>query len=390
MCNTIQYLPFNTLLKKVIDNRGKTCPTDSFGIPLIATNCITNTRLYPVFENIRFVSQNTYDTWFRGHPEPGDMLLVLKGTPGRINWVPDPVNFCIAQDMVAIRADEKKVYPKYLFAALRSHLIQQEIESLHVGTLIPHFKKSEFDKLLIPCPSYKMQKYIGDMYFCFSQKIDLLQRQNSTLENMAETQFRQWFIEDVRQQWKISSLSCIADFLNGLACQKYPPLNNIDKLPVLKIRELNNGISEDSDWATSSVKQEYIVHFGDVIFSWSGSLLVEIWNGDDCVLNQHLFKVTSKKYPKWFYYLWCKHHLSEFILISESHATTMGHIKRGDLDGAEVIIPDKKSFQEMNKIMNPIMDKYLFNQKQIRTLEKLRDSLLPRLMSGEVRVRVDE
>ena len=258
------------------------------------------------------------------------------------------------------------------------------------GTTMPILNKSDFSNIKICIPSLPEQKAIAAVLSSFDDKIDLLQRQNATLENMAETLFRQWFIEDVQQQWKVSSLSCIAVFLNGLACQKYPPLNNVDKLPVLKIRELNNGISEDSDWATSSVKQEYIVHFGDVIFSWSGSLLVKIWNGDDCVLNQHLFKVTSKKYPKWFYYLWCKHHLSEFILISESHATTMGHIKRGDLDGAEVIIPDKKSFQEMNKIMNPIMDKYLFNQKQIRILEKLRDSLLPRLMSGEVRVRVDE
>ena len=323
----IEYKPFNKLVKKIIDNRGKTCPVVRSGFPLIATNCILNRNLYPIFENIRFVSQETYETWFRGHPEPGDMIFVLKGTPGRVNWVPDPVNFCIAQDMVAIRANEQEVYPKYLFAALRSPIIQQEIENLHVGTLIPHFTKSDFDKLFIPCPSYKMQTYIGDTYFYFSQKIDLLQRQNATLEAMAETLFRQWFIEEVQEDFRITSLSNIANFLNGLACQKYPPSNNIDKLPVLKIRELNNGISKDCDWATSDIKSEYIVKSGDVIFSWSGSLLVKIWNGEDCVLNQHLFKVTSQTYPKWFYFFWCKYHLKEFIIISESHATTMGHIK---------------------------------------------------------------
>lgn len=385
----IEYKPFNKLVKKIIDNRGKTCPVVRSGFPLIATNCILNRNLYPIFENIRFVSQETYETWFRGHPEPGDMIFVLKGTPGRVNWVPDPVNFCIAQDMVAIRANEQEVYPKYLFAALRSPIIQQEIENLHVGTLIPHFKKSDFDKLFIPCPSYKMQTYIGDTYFYFSQKIDLLQRQNATLEAMAETLFRQWFIEEVQEDFRITSLSNIANFLNGLACQKYPPSNNIDKLPVLKIRELNNGISKDCDWATSDIKSEYIVKSGDVIFSWSGSLLVKIWNGEDCVLNQHLFKVTSQTYPKWFYFFWCKYHLKEFIIISESHATTMGHIKRSDLDAAEVLIPSDKRLQEMSYIMNPLWEKYITNQTQIRTLEKLRDTLLPKLMSGEVRVRVD-
>lgn len=385
----IEYKPFNKLVKKIIDNRGKTCPVVRSGFSLIATNCILNRNLYPIFENIRFVSQETYETWFRGHPEPGDMIFVLKGTPGRVNWVPDPVNFCIAQDMVAIRANEQEVYPKYLFAALRSPIIQQEIENLHVGTLIPHFKKSDFDKLFIPCPSYKMQTYIGDTYFYFSQKIDLLQRQNATLEAMAETLFRQWFIEEVQEDFRITSLSNIANFLNGLACQKYPPSNNIDKLPVLKIRELNNGISKDCDWATSDIKSEYIVKSGDVIFSWSGSLLVKIWNGEDCVLNQHLFKVTSQTYPKWFYFFWCKYHLKEFIIISESHATTMGHIKRSDLDAAEVLIPSDKRLQEMSYIMNPLWEKYITNQTQIRTLEKLRDTLLPKLMSGEVRVRVD-
>lgn len=385
----IEYKPFNKLVKKIIDNRGKTCPVVRSGFPLIATNCILNRNLYPIFENIRFVSQETYETWFRGHPEPGDMIFVLKGTPGRVNWVPDPVNFCIAQDMVAIRANEQEVYPKYLFAALRSSIIQQEIENLHVGTLIPHFKKSDFDKLFIPCPSYKMQTYIGDTYFYFSQKIDLLQRQNATLEAMAETLFRQWFIEEVQEDFRITSLSNIANFLNGLACQKYPPSNNIDKLPVLKIRELNNGISKDCDWATSDIKSEYIVKSGDVIFSWSGSLLVKIWNGEDCVLNQHLFKVTSQTYPKWFYFFWCKYHLKEFIIISESHATTMGHIKRSDLDAAEVLIPSDKRLQEMSYIMNPLWEKYITNQTQIRTLEKLRDTLLPKLMSGEVRVQVD-
>ena len=103
---------FKDLLVEIVDNRGKTCPTANAGIPLIATNCIKNDVLYPVFEKVRYVDQDTYDNWFRGHPEPDDMIFVCKGSPGRVAWVPDPINFCIAQDMVAIRADKSKVYPK--------------------------------------------------------------------------------------------------------------------------------------------------------------------------------------------------------------------------------------------------------------------------------------
>lgn len=202
MSTHLEFIPFRSLLGTVVDNRGRTCPTSDSGMPLIATNCILNDYLYPVFEKVRYVDDETYKTWFRGHPKPGDMIFVLKGTPGRVAWVPDPVGFCIAQDMVAIRADSSKIYPRYLFAALRSDIIQQEIEGLHVGSLIPHFKKGDFDDLKIPIPDSRCQKFIGDFYFSVSQKIDLLHRQNKTLEALAQTLFRQWFVEEADEGWK--------------------------------------------------------------------------------------------------------------------------------------------------------------------------------------------
>ena len=149
---------------------------------------------------------------------------------------------------------------------------------------------------------------------------------------------------------------------------------------------MSGGISETSDWATSEVKPEYIVENGDVIFAWSASLMVKVWDGEMCVLNQHLFKVTSADFPKWFYLMWCKHHLAEFISISASHATTMGHIKRGDLDAAMVIVPHENELKVMSEQMTPLLDKQISISKQIQTLEKLRDTLLPKLMSGEVRL----
>lgn len=203
---------------------------------------------------------------------------------------------------------------------------------------------------------------------------------------MASSLFYQWFVEEAQEDWNERPLSSIANFLNGLACQKHPPKNELEKLPVLKIRELSSGISEASDWATSEVKPEYIVDAGDVIFAWSASLMVKVWDGERSVLNQHLFKVTSDEFPKWFYLMWCKHHLAEFIAISVSHATTMGHIKRGDLDAAMVNVPSPEELKAMTKQMTPLLDKQISITKQIRSLEKLRDTLLPKLMSGEVRV----
>jgi type I restriction enzyme, S subunit len=242
---------------------------------------------------------------------------------------------------------------------------------------------------LIPVPALPEQRAIAALLTSLDEKIDLLRRQNQTLEGMAETLFRQWFLEAPSDDWAERPLSGIATFLNGLACQKYPPTNVLDRLPVLKIRELSGGITESCDWASSLVKPDFIVETGDVIFAWSASLMVKVWDGERCVLNQHLFKVTSDEFPKWFYLRWCKHHLAEFIAISASHATTMGHIKRGDLDAAMVLVPPPDLLNAMTLDMAPLLDKQIEVARQRKTLEKLRDSLLPKLMSGEVRVHLN-
>lgn len=206
---------------------------------------------------------------------------------------------------------------------------------------------------------------------------------------MSETLFRQWFVEEAKEEWAERSLSSIAKFLNGLACQKFPPKNDIDKLPVLKIKDLSNGITENSDWVTTEIPADYIIDNGDVIFAWSASLMVKIWNGDKCVLNQHLFKVTSEDFPKWFYYSWCKHHLEQFTAIAKAHATTMGHIKRGDLDEAKVLIPSFEELAVMTEQAEPLIERVITNNIQINALTKLRDLLLPKLMSGEVKIEIN-
>ena len=267
---------------------------------------------------------------------------------------------------------------------------QKELKHVGEGSVQDNINLGTFQNVLFPIPPLPEQRAIASVLSSLDDKIDLLHRQNKTLEAMAETLFRQWFVEEADEGWEEKPLSSIADFLNGLACQKYPPENEVDKLPVLKIKELRNGFTKDSDWATTDVKPGYIVENGDVIFSWSASLMVKIWDGEKCILNQHLFKVTSEDYPKWFYYQWCKHYLEEFVSISASHATTMGHIKRGDLDVAMVLAPSKEELKEMTIIMTPLVEKLIKNTNQIRTLEKLRDTLLPKLMSGEVRVKLEQ
>ena len=275
---------------------------------------------------------------------------------------------------------------RFLSYFFQQKRFREYLLNISVGATMPSINTGILKSVPISYPPLPEQKAIASVLSSLDDKTDLLHLQNKTLEAMAETLFRQWFVEEAQDDWEEKPLSGIATFLNGLACQKYPPQNEIDKLPVLKIKELRNGLTEDSDWASSDVKPNFIVNRGDVIFSWSASLMVKLWDGEKCVLNQHLFKVFSEHYPKWFYYQWCKFHLEEFISISTSHATTMGHIKRGDLDNAIVAIPSSYTLAEMSKSMAPLIEKLISNNQQIQKLEQLRGTLLPKLMSGEVRV----
>ena len=385
-CNRV---PLTELLSFIVDNRGKTVPTAPSGHKLIATNCVTNNTLFPVYDKIRYLSEETYQTWFRAHPIPGDILFVNKGTPGRVCLVPDPVDFCIAQDMIALRADESKIYPKYLFTVLRSREIQQQIYNTNVGDVIPHFKKQFLDQLLIPIPERSIQESIGDLYYVLSLKAERNKKINDNLYAQAKAIFDNHFIniDAIPAGWRKGNLLDIANYLNGLAMQKFRPQGNEIGLPVLKIKELRQGSCDDSSELCSlRIKPEYIIHDGDVIFSWSGSLLVDIWCGGTCGLNQHLFKVTSDVYDKWFYYLWTAHHLARFIAIAADKATTMGHIKREELAKAEVLIPCEEDYTSFNSIMQPIFELIISNRIESRKLAALRDELLPKLMTGEIDV----
>ncbi len=166
--------------------------------------------------------------------------------------------------------------------------------------------------------------------------------------------------------------------------QKYRPQNNEPSLPVLKIKELRQGICDNSsDLCSSHISSEYIIHNGDVIFSWSGTLLVDFWTGGECGLNQHLFKVTSTKYEKWFYYLWTKHHLDNFIDIAANKATTMGHIKRSDLQSSIVLVPPVEEYNHISSIITPLFNEAISRRIENNELSKLRNILLTKLLSND-------
>jgi type I restriction enzyme S subunit len=258
----------------------------------------------------------------------------------------------------------------------------------------------EFD--LPPLPT---QRAIAATLSCLDDKIELNRCINANLEAQAQAIFKSWFVDfgpfndgkfvdselgRLPKGWKVRNLADIAGYLNGLAMQKYRPSKTENGIPVLKIRELRQGVCDtSSDLCSENVDDPYIINDGDIIFSWSGSLLVDIWCGGKCGLNQHLFKITSKKYDKWYYLLWTKYHLDNFISIAEDKATTMGHIKREHLKKSLVLIPDDASYEKISLLMQPIISAIIANRVQSRILAAIRDTLLPKLMNGEIEVEND-
>ncbi|EKP0296400.1 restriction endonuclease subunit S, partial [Aeromonas veronii] len=157
-------------------------------------------------------------------------------------------------------------------------------------------------------------------------------------------------------------------------------------LPVLKIAQLRQGYCDDEERARTDIKESCRVYDGDMIFSWSGTLMIDIWTGGSAALNQHLFKVTSSKYPMSFYYHWTNYHLARFQHIAAAKAVTMGHIKKGDLSDSYCTVPSILIITEFERIAGACLNQAKNLRLQNNSLAKLRDTLLPKLISGELRL----
>ena len=291
-------------------------------------------------------------------------------------------------EYIVFRAKEGIADKDYLYYLVCSPEVREPAIKSMVGSSGRQRVQTDVVKNLeIDVPPLVEQEKIGSFLKALDDKIALNDRINKNLEQQAKAIFSNEFLtlETLPDGWKQASLIDIADYLNGLAMQKYRPTAGETGIPVLKIKELRQGCCDDnSELCSPNIKSEYIIHDGDVIFSWSGSLLVDFWCGGICGLNQHLFKVTSNKYDKWFYYTWTKHHLDRFIAVAADKATTMGHIKRDELSKAEVLIPNKADYKRIGALLQPIYDLIIANRIQNKKLTETRDTLLPKLMSGEI------
>ena len=379
-CNRV---PLTELLSFVVDNRGKTVPTAPSGHKLIATNCVTNNALFPVYEKIRYLSEETYQTWFRAHPIPGDILFVNKGTPGRVCLVPDPVDFCIAQDMIALRADESKIYPKYLFAVLRSRGIQQQIYNTNVGDVIPHFKKQFLDQLLIPIPERSIQESIGDLYYVLSLKAERNKKINDNLADLLQTVYQERFGD--------TSLIANQGILSDI-CSYSRDKVAVSELNVSTYFSTENMLSgkAGSTEATSlpTTSQTTACHKGDTLISNIRPYFKKIvYCEDNCGCSTDVLCFTPSQ-PRYSAYLFSTLYADKFFafMVAGSKGTKMPRGDKQQIMTYPVVLPSEEELAGFNTIASPLLEQIYSNSAENKRLSILRDTLLPKLMSGEIDV----
>lgn len=389
----------------------------SNGVPIIRVNNFRDTRID--VSDVMQVAPEIAAKYERTRLKGGEVLLTVVGSVGQVAVAPSTVAGYNVARAVAVIHPMPHVSAEWIALCLRSPFSQHLLGSRANTTVQTTINLKDLRALPIPLPPEGERLEITEMVGAIDDRITLLRETNNTLEAIAQTLFKSWFVDfdpihakmqgrtpdgmdedtaalfpdsveeselgPVPTGWRVKSLDAVASFLNGLALQKFPP-TGVNDLPVIKIAQLRKGDTLGADLASRSIKPEYVIQNGDVIFSWSGSLEVEIWCGGEGALNQHLFKVTSDIFPKWFYFLWTRHHLEHFRQVAASKATTMGHIQRAHLTGAKVLVPGEEVLRAANSVLAPIMQRVIENSLQAYNLAAVRDTLLPRLISGQLQI----
>jgi type I restriction enzyme S subunit len=351
----------------------------------------------------------------------GDVVLARTGaSTGASAYVQKPPPAVFASYLVRLKAK-----PQFDARFLAYYLRSEDFWTFIRGVLgdksaQPNASASTMTKAPLRAPKDKdEQRAIAHILGTLDDKIELNRRMNETLEAMARALFKSWFVDfdpvrakaegrdpglpkaiadlfpdrfvdselgEIPEGWGAKGLDEIARFLNGLALQKYPPSGD-RWLPVIKIAQLRAGNTAGADRASTDLEVAYIVQDGDLLFSWSGSLECVLWAGGPGALNQHIFKVTSDGYPKWFCYLAIHQHLHDFRRIAAGKATTMGHIQRHHLSEAKIAVPPPALLRVMNECLAAPVESLWKRNIESRTLAEVRDSLLPKLISGELRLK---
>ena len=341
----------------------------------------------------------------------GDVLVANIRPYLKKVWFADSEGGC-SSDVLVFRAKNGHC-PSFLYTVLMQDAFFDYAMSGAKGSKMPRGDKDQIMRYELPTFTSAEEENIGNMMVDIMSKINVNRQINDNLEAMAKQLYDYWFVQfdfpneegkpykssdgamvwneklkrEIPQGWHCGTLLDIAEYTNGLACQKYRPTDD-NKLPVIKIKEMHDGLSTDTEWVRADIPDDIKVFDGDVLFSWSASLEVMLWAYGNGGLNQHIFKVTSKNgYPRSFYFYQLVHYIGVFKQMAEARKTTMGHITQDHLRQSTIALPPNVNIaNKLEEKLCPIFNAIVKNSQEIMSITKQRDELLPLLMNGQASV----
>lgn len=313
------------------------------------------------------------------------------GTLGKIFYIDEP--FWPLNTALYVQ-DFKGNHPRFVSYFLKWILNGTQSDK----AAVPGVNRNDLHARKVKIPdNLSEQKAIAFVLSAYDNLIENNRRRIQLLEQSARLLYKEWFvnlrfpghehikiIDSVPEGWEKIPFVFLADFLNGFA---FKPSDWAESgIPIVKIPELRDGPTiKTPKNSGDNIPEKYLLQDGDILFSWSGTLLVNIWNHGKGLLNQHLFKVMPVSPElRSFVYLALKEALNEFL--NETTGATMKHIRKRALQKVAPIVPVKSILREFESVSAPIIEQIGILQRQITQASKARDLLLPKLMSGEVAV----
>lgn len=347
----------------------------------------------------------------------GDIITPLteqvRGLLGEVAIIPESEKYIQSGDIGLIIPYEDKIDKNFAAHLVSSNAVKKQLADSSQQTKIRHTSPEKIKGCIAFIPeSISEQKRISGLLDTINARITNLRKTSEILERYASDLFGYWFFqfnfpndegepykksggdmvynEDVKREipagWKIGNLYDIASFTNGIACQKYRPIDEKHKLPVIKIKEMHDGFNENTEYVRSDIEDKHIIRDGDVIFSWSATLETMIWSGGIGGLNQHIFKITSDKYSPYFAYEQLNAYIGNFVRMAESRKTTMGHITKEHLAQSKIVIPPVEIEAKYSKETACIYARIVNVNKALHKYISLRDWISPLLMNGQAKI----
>ncbi len=369
------------------------------GICVINQKCIRNGRIDLSLARLHDQSKSANSEKFL---QKGDILINSTGvgTAGRIAIFDEPIKALVDSHVTIVRPDKSVIHPEYLFHSLRYR--EDEIENYAEGSTgqIELGREKVKDIDISKPDSIEEQKAIASVLSSLDDKIDLLHRQNTTLERMAGTLFRQWFVEEAQENWAFVELGEYVNCFNGVSYKSSELNPSKTAMVTLKSFDRNGGFRLDGfKEFTGRYKEQHVVVQGDLVVAHTDItqdaevignpvLVVSSPSYETIVISMDLVKVTSKfawLSNEFLYRMMRTREFKEHCL-GYSNGSTVLHLSKQAIPSYEFFLPPKEKIQSFTSNVKDMLGKKFKNIEQIQTLEKLRDALLPKLMSGEVRV----